>query len=258
MKNNRFQQQMNQGKVPLGHMLMEFNTSGIAKILETADLDFVLIDMEHNGFDVAKIADLIAWFKATPIAPIVRVPGVDIQLIHRLMDCGLMGIIVPDVTVPDEIQSVVNAAKYPPLGKRSVTIGVANTDYRILNRDEYLRHANQNTTIISQIESREGLDNLDEIAAVPGVDVLWVGHNDLSESLGVPGDFNHPTFIDAVKGVVGTARKHGLGVGVQPRNGAMAQEWIDMGFNVISCSADIFLYQRALSELVEDIRGMQA
>jgi 2-keto-3-deoxy-L-rhamnonate aldolase RhmA len=119
-----------------------------------------------------------------------------------------------------------------------------------------MAYSNQNTTIICQIESREGLENLEEIAATPGVDVLWVGHFDLTQTLGIPGQFHHQLFLDAVKRVVDTARQHGLAAGIQPGNMAQAQEWIELGFDVISYSGDLYVYLDAMTRAVADVRGL--
>jgi len=97
MKPNRILQLLAEGKTPIGHMIIEFGTRGIAKIAEAAGLDFVLIDMEHSGLDFGKVADLLAWFKATPVAPIVRVPAIEYHFIARVMDAGALGVMAPNV-----------------------------------------------------------------------------------------------------------------------------------------------------------------
>ena len=118
--------------------------------------------------------------------------------------------------------------------------------------------ANENTTVICQIESQEGLDDLDGIASTPGVDVLWVGHGDLSKSLGIPGKFHDPGFIDALKHVVETARSHGLAAGIQPGSLDQAQEWMEIGLNVISYGGDMRVYLKALTEGVAGVRRLAA
>ena len=135
-------------------------------------------------------------------------------------------------------------------------LGAAHSDYRKVVPREFMDYANENTTIICQIESREGIDNLDAIASTPGVDVLWVGHFDLSQSMGIPGQFHHETFLDALGKVVDTARKHNLGTGIQPGNLEQAGEWMNMGFNVISYSADHSVYINSMSQAVARIRKL--
>jgi 2-keto-3-deoxy-L-rhamnonate aldolase RhmA len=135
-------------------------------------------------------------------------------------------------------------------------MGNAHTDFKTVNPAEQMAYSNRNTTIICQIESVEGLENLEAIATTPGVDVLWVGHFDLTNSQGIPGQFHDPRFLDALKLVVDTCRKHGLGAGIQPGNLAQAQEWMEMGFNVISYSGDFMVYAAAMKEAVDGVRKL--
>ena len=123
MKPNRVRQLLAEGKMPIGHMIMEFSTRGIAKIAEAAGVDFVLIDGEHSGFDLGQIDDLLAWFKATPIAPFVRVPSSDYHFIARVMDAGALGVMVPNVKSAEQAKSVVNAMRYAPEGERGLGLG---------------------------------------------------------------------------------------------------------------------------------------
>jgi 2-dehydro-3-deoxyglucarate aldolase/4-hydroxy-2-oxoheptanedioate aldolase len=256
MKQNRFKQVLVDGKVAVGHMVVEFGTRGVARMLEAAGVDFVLVDTEHSGFSFADIANMMAWFKATTVAPFVRIPQIQYHFIARTLDAGALGIMVPNVKSGTEARAVVEAAKYAPLGRRGVSIGGANTDYIRVNPKEFMAYANENTTIICQIESQEGLDNLTEIATTPGVDVLWVGHFDLTQSLGIPAQFQHPKFLDALKSIVETARKHDLAAGIQPYGLAQAQEWMGMGFNVISYGGDLAVYVEAVTQAVVSVRKL--
>jgi len=256
VKPNRFRQILAQGKVPVGHMLIEFTSPGIARILECAGVDFVVVDMEHSGFGFREVATLLALFKGTPIATFVRVPQIEYHFIARCLDAGAQGIMAPNVRNGAEARAIIRAAKYAPLGERGVALGTANTDFRPVNATEFLAEANRNTTIICQIESQEGLDHLEEIAATPGVDVLWVGHFDLSHSLGIVGQLNHPRLFQALQQVVEVARRHKLAAAIQPRTLAQAQEWLKIGFNVISFGADFAIYLDALTEGVALVREL--
>jgi len=256
VKPNRFKQVRAEGRIPVGHMVLEFGTRGIAQMVEVAGADFVVIDMEHTGFSAADIANLIAWFKATAVAPFVRVPQVAYHFIARTLDAGALGVMVPNVKSTGEARAIVDAAKYAPFGKRGVILGEAHTDFRSVDPRAFMEHSNQSTTIICQIESREGLEHLEAIATTPGVDVLWVGHFDLTQSLGIPGQFDNTLFLDALKQVVDTASRHGLGAGIQPGSLAQAQQWMELGFNVISYGGDLYVYLEALSRAIADVRKL--
>jgi 2-dehydro-3-deoxyglucarate aldolase/4-hydroxy-2-oxoheptanedioate aldolase len=147
--------------------------------------------------------------------------------------------------------------KYGPLGKRGLGLGAAHNDYVMPQPAEYLKQANENTTVICQIESAKGVENLESIAAVPGVDILWVGHFDLTQSLGIVAQFQHPRFLDALKQVPIAARHHGKAAGIQPGSREQAAEWMQLGYNVISWASDIAVYRGALAGGVAVVRELE-
>lgn len=254
MKDNRFKKVLAAGRVPVGHMLWELGTRGMASVLEAADLDFVVIDMEHTAFDLPQVADLTAWLRGTEIAPFVRVPQPLYHFIARTMDAGALGVMIPNVETVAGAQAVVDAVKYAPLGKRGVGLGGAHTGYQQPDPLEYFERSNSNTTVICQIESVLGVQNAESIAALEGVDVLWVGHFDLTQSMGIPGQFDDPRFLDALAKVVAAARKHGKAAGIQPATLAAAKQWLQIGFNVISWKTDMALYSGALQSELSELR----
>lgn len=240
--------------MPVGHMIMELGTRGIAKILESADLDFVVYDMEHSGIEIDRIFDLIAWAKAAPYSPFVRVPQGMYHFMARVMDAGAHGVMVGNVETPEQARDIVNAVKYAPLGRRGVALGTAHTDYVMPDPAAYFKEINESSVVICQIESETGVRNAEAIASTPGVDCLWVGHFDLSQSMGIPAQFHDTRFLDALRSVVTAARHHGRLLGIQPGSPEQADEWMSLGFNVISWSADIAVYRAALQSAVGRLR----
>jgi 2-dehydro-3-deoxyglucarate aldolase/4-hydroxy-2-oxoheptanedioate aldolase len=254
MKPNRFRDVVKKGRIPLGTMVWEFGTRGMAKILEAADLDFVLIDMEHSAFDTERVADLIAWMKATPVAPFVRVPQGLYHFLARTMDAGALGAMVANVETAEQAQSIVDAVKYAPLGRRGVGLGTAHTDFTAPVPATYFAESNANTTIICMIESPVGVKNAEAIAAVPGVDVLWVGHFDLTQCMGIPAQFHHADFLSALHTVVTACQNHGKIAGINPGSHEQVDHWLALGFSAISWSNDSTIYRTALSAAVSDLR----
>jgi 2-dehydro-3-deoxyglucarate aldolase/4-hydroxy-2-oxoheptanedioate aldolase len=214
--------------------------------------------MEHTGFDADRIADLLAWFKATDIAPFVRVPQGLYHFIARTLDAGALGIMVGNVETGEQARAIVSAAKYAPLGGRGVGLGTAHNDYVQPDPVGYCRRANENTTVICQIESGTGLSNLEAIAGTPGVDVLWVGHFDLTQSLAIPGQFHHPLFLEALNQVVDAAERHGKLAALQPGTLEQAEEWLNLGFHFVSWKTDIALYRAALQQEIRAVRELAA
>ena len=256
MKSNRFREAVAAGRVPLGHMVWEFGTRGISKLVESAEVDFVLFDMEHSGFGIERIFDLISWSKSSPYAPMVRVPQAQYHFLARVMDAGALGVMVANVETAAQAREIVDAVKYAPLGKRGVGLGTGHTDYLVPDPPAYFRESNENTVVICQIESPTGVLNCEAIAAVPGVDVLWVGHFDLTQSMGIPGDFSHPDFLASLRRVVQATNARGLRAGIQPGNLEQAKAWRDLGFNVFSWGADSAVYRAALVQGVDQLRQL--
>ena len=256
MNENRCKRVMADGGIPVGHMVLEFGTRGMARMLDVIGLDFVVIDTEHSPFSSSQVADLIAWFNGTSVTPFVRIPQIEYHFIARTLDAGAQGIMVPNVKTGAQAKAIVDAAKYAPLGQRGVIMGNAHTGFESVVPAEFMQFSNQNSTIICQIESVEGLDNLEEIASTPGVDILWVGHFDLTQSMGIPGQFHDPRFLEGVKKVIDVAGRHGLGAGIQPGSVEQAREWMELGFNVISYNGDFSVYMRAMQEAIGAVRAI--
>ena len=256
MKPNRARQSAARpGDYAVGHMLMEFATPGIAKICESADLDFVLIDMEHGPLEIPQVARMIAWFKATGISPFVRIPASEYHFVARVMDAGAQGIMAPNVRTADQARLLNDAMRYAPEGNRGLGLGTAHNDFVRPDSLKYMAEANRENLLICQIESTQALDNLDEIADVVGVDCLWVGHMDLTQSMGIVGQFDHPEFLSALARVTQAARSRGKFAGIQPGSLQQAVDWLAIGYNLISYSADIGVYGAALASEVAQVRA---
>lgn len=256
MKPNAFRIAVAEGRIPLGHLIWEFGTRGIAKIVEAAGADFVLLDMEHSAFGIERVADVLEWFQCTRVAPIVRVPQRIYHFLARAMDAGAMGVMVANVETAEEAREIVSAVKYAPLGRRGLGFGTAHTGFRAPDPVAYMQEANANTTVVCMIESSTGLQNAGQIAATPGVDVLWVGHYDLTQAMGIPGQFEHPRFVEALRHVVAAANHSGKVAGINPGTPEQAREWIGLGFRAVSWSTDIAVYGSALASAIVAVRAM--
>eukprot|EP01121_Diplochlamys_sp_Union-15-3_P016786 TRINITY_DN577_c0_g1_i2.p1 TRINITY_DN577_c0_g1~~TRINITY_DN577_c0_g1_i2.p1 ORF type:complete len:620 (-),score=125.08 TRINITY_DN577_c0_g1_i2:39-1898(-) len=260
LKVNKILQNLSENKGTVGHMVWEFATRGIHRLVENAGVDFVLLDMEHSGFGIDKLSDLLSFFSGTDVTAVVRVPiPKDYTYIARIMDSGAQGIMAPNVKNPEEAKFVLDSMKYTPKGRRGLAFSRAHSQY--LGPSDlkgFMEQANHNSVFIAQIESKEGVDNVEEIAAIDGVDVLWIGHFDLSSDLGIVGQFHHPIFMDAIKKVVAAGKKYNKGLGIQPNSALEAKEWINLGFNIVSWGADSVVYQNALMIGVDLLRSSLA
>ena len=242
-------------KMPkFGHFIVEFATPGIGHILKSAGCDFVLFDLEHSGFGFETVKSAIRYFEAGDVPVIVRVPSKEYHHIARAMDMGAEGLMLPMVGSVAEARHILNSMKYTPDGGRGVALQVSHDRYRPGGVTDKFSAANKRSTFFCQIETAEGVENAEKIAALPGVDCLWVGHFDLSVSLGVPGDFGSKTFTDAIDRVVAAARKHKKALGRLVPDVATGLAINKLGFDFICYSGDIWVLHNALAEAITALR----
>ena len=241
--------------VKIGHFIVEFATPGIGQILKGAGCDFALFDTEHSGFGFETIKNVLRFMQAADVPTIVRVPSMEYNHIARAADMGAEGIMVPMVGTADQAREVLASLKYHPEGSRGVALGIAHDRYTQGPTLEKLAAANKRTTLFTQIETAEGVENAEDIAAVNGVDCLWIGHFDLSSSLGIPGEFEHKLFKDAVKTVTKACEKHNKALG---RLVPTVEEGIKLnkaGHDFICYSGDVWALQQVVGEGVAAIRA---
>jgi 2-keto-3-deoxy-L-rhamnonate aldolase RhmA len=239
-----------------GHFVVEFATPGIGHILKNAGCDFVLFDTEHSGFGFETIKNAIRYFEAARLPAIVRVPSKAYDQMARAADMGAEGVMVPMVDTPEEAKALVANIKYPPVGRRGVALGVAHDGYASTGGvAERLTAANERICLFAQIETEAGAKNVDAIAAVEGVDCLWVGHFDLSASLGVPGQFDHPRFLDAIDRTVAACRKHNKALGRLVPDAATGVEYAARGFDYLCWSGDVWALQAAIRGGIDEMRA---
>jgi 2-keto-3-deoxy-L-rhamnonate aldolase RhmA len=237
-----------------GHFIVEFATPGIGHIMKSAGCDFTLFDLEHSGFSFETVKSTLRYFEAAELPAIVRVPSREYHHIARAMDMGAEGLMLPMVGNVDEVRHIVNSMKYHPAGKRGVALQVAHDRYRPGTVADKFTAANARTTLFCQIETEEGVKNADKMAAIDGVDCLWVGHFDLSVSLGIPGQFDHPDFKKAIEKTIAATKKHNKALG---RLVPTVEQGIDIykqGFDFICYSGDVWVLHNALAEALTALR----
>jgi 2-keto-3-deoxy-L-rhamnonate aldolase RhmA len=245
-------------ELKLGHFIVEFATPGIGQILKAAGCDFALFDTEHSGFGFETIKSVLRYMQAADLPTIVRVPSKEYHHIARAADMGAEGIMLPMVGSAAEARRILDCMKYVPVGRRGVALGIAHDRYLPGPTMEKLAEANRRTTLFAQIETREGVENADAIAAVDGVDCLWVGHFDLSCSLGIPGQFGHKDFTDAIATVGKACRKHDKSFGRLVPSVDDAVELYGQGFDFICYSGDVWALYGAVSAGLSEIRQRTA
>ena len=197
----------------------------------------------------------IRYFEAANLPAIVRVPSKEYHHVARAMDMGAEGLMIPMVGTADEAHQIVHSMKYHPAGGRGVALQVAHDRYRPGTVAEKFTTANRRTTLFCQIETAEGAKNAGAIAAVEGVDCLWVGHFDLSVSLGIPGEFDHPKFKKAIDKTVAATRKHKKALGRLVPTVEQGIAVNALGFDFICYSGDVWVLHNALAAAISELRA---
>jgi 2-keto-3-deoxy-L-rhamnonate aldolase RhmA len=243
-----------EGGVALGTMVTEFATPGVARLAASAGADFLLFDLEHTGYGIDRMRHVFATTRGLEIVPFLRVPDSAYDLVARALDIGAAGVMVPHVESGDEARRIAAAARYPPAGVRG---------FGMLFRDDWspdgvaatIAHVNREVLTLVQIETAAGLETVDEIAAVDGIDVLWIGHFDLTVSLGVAGDFASDAYRDAVERVLEAGARHGKPVGMVCGSVEEGRQLLVQGFRLLAYSIDIFLYEDAVRAGLDALRA---
>jgi 2-dehydro-3-deoxyglucarate aldolase/4-hydroxy-2-oxoheptanedioate aldolase len=244
------------GRLHVGHFVVEFATPGIGHILAGAGAEFCFLDMEHSGFSFDTVKAALRFLQAGGVPALVRVPSKTYADVARALDCGAQGVMVPMVGTAEEAAALVRHARYAPDGARGCAFGIAHDDYRTGPPAAKMAAANARTTVVALIETAEGARNAEAIAATPGLDCIWVGHFDLSASLGVPGEFASSTYRDAQGAICAAAKRHGKTLGKLVGSMAEAEQAVQDGFTLICYGGDVWLLQAAIAEGVRGVRAL--
>jgi len=241
MRTNQVKEKLKRGEPALGAWL-SLPSVPSARIIARLGFDWLVVDMEHTAHNPVLMADMVATIAdAGTSAPIVRIPGNGVEWYKWALDAGAWGIIVPMVNTREEAQRVVEYAKYPPLGTRSIGGAFGPYGFGITNWPDYAGMANDEIIVTVQIESSRALENLDGILSVPGIDVAFVGPNDLHAQLGLTPSTEgaEPEFVEALERIKAAAQKHHVALGIFSGGGEAAAERVRQGFQMISVTTDI-------------------
>jgi 2-keto-3-deoxy-L-rhamnonate aldolase RhmA len=258
VRENVVKRKLQEGGTSFGTLAWEFVSPGLPAVLELAGAEFCVFDMEHSGLSLETIRSLIRWCRSTSVVPLVRVPAHEYRYVAGALDAGAQGLMIPMTESAEQAREIVAWTRYPPEGKRGTAFGIAHDDYRGGSREEILatmRRANAGVLLLFQIESAAGVEHVEEIVAVEGVDVAWVGHGDLSVSMGLPYAFDHPDHLAALERVAAAARAAGKVAGRMVTDVATGRFWLERGFSMLAYGPDTALLRRALREGLEGLKG---
>ena len=257
MRTNQMKEKLKRGEPVLGGWL-SLPSVPAARIMSRLGFDWLLVDMEHTAHNATLMSDMVATIADSGLcAPLVRVPTNNVEWFKWALDAGAWGVVVPMVNTREEAQRVVEYTKYPPAGERSIGGAFGPYGFGITDWAEYARMANEETVLAVQIESAQALQNLDEILSVPGLDVAFVGPNDLHAQLGLAAstDGTEPVFMEALERIKASARKHGLATGIFSGGGEAAAERVRQGFQMISVTTDVSSMIAGVTQHLRSARG---
>lgn len=248
MRDNPVKRRLQAGGSVFGTMVFEFATPGLPQMAVNAGADYILYDMEHSGLGLAEIKQQCALCRGLGLVPIVRPPSKSYADVSKLLDVGAMGLLFQMVESAEEAAELVSFCRYPPHGRRGAMFGAAHDDYRAPYAPETLQAANDRLLLLALIETVRGLENVERIAAVDGIDGVHLGQGDLSVDLGIPGRNEDPRIQAAIDRIAAAAKA----VGKPAAAGGGSAEWSRMllqrGYRMISHASDIALFQNGLKE----------
>jgi 2-keto-3-deoxy-L-rhamnonate aldolase RhmA len=252
-ENSMIAERLRRGERVVGTMLRLSRHAAILPLAKSAGLDFVMLDMEHGDYSMQTLADLALAGQFASFPVFVRVPELARGYVSRALDCGVTGVMVPMVETAEQAEQFVQWAKYPPLGGRGLSSMGGHTGYNKLNAVDAMPQFNKGTLAIAQIETATAIENITAIAAVPGIDVLLIGPNDLSVSLGHPGRTDTPDEMEAIRKVGEAAKQAGKIFGMHAGAGALAP-WVSHGMRFFMNDIDTGLMLKALKAVNDETR----
>jgi 2-dehydro-3-deoxyglucarate aldolase/4-hydroxy-2-oxoheptanedioate aldolase len=253
MQINKVKKALAEGKVQLGCGFGTFRSEDVARILVAAGFHWAFVDTEHGSFGIETVQDICRVASYVGFCPIVRVADMQYPLVSRALDSGAQGIIFPRVESPELLEKAVSWTKFPPVGIRGFGLTPLFVDFEKVTIAQMIEHYNANIIVVLQIETQRAVDARDELLSIPGIDAVMVGPVDLSISLGVPGDFQHPKMVDAMEKIRDSCIAHNVTPGTQTRNLPLAKFWRERGMRFLGCSSEVGMMMERASELAKEL-----
>ena len=254
-------ERLRKGELMVGTMISELRNPNIAYMLAQCGFNFFIIDNEHGAFNPETVSDMIAAARGAQIAPIVRIPEIRRETILKPLDSGAAGLLIPQVETAEQAEEIIFHAKYPPLGNRGTALRRAHSYYRRVHAGSYLQQANDETLIVVQAESPRAVENLEAIVSTAGIDAVLTGPFDLSVSLGIPGEVNHPLEVQTIGKILKICQKKKIIAGIHMFELPLIKRWVKKGMRFVSYSSDVtFLADAAragVAELKESCRPLK-
>jgi 2-keto-3-deoxy-L-rhamnonate aldolase RhmA len=246
---NTMKKKLQAGGIAFSFSLMTTRLVSAAGIARECGFDWLFIDCEHNGMDLDTASQICLAALPTGVTPIVRVPGHDLPYAGRILDNGAMGVVFPHVNTAEQGKKIVDACKFPPLGHRSLTAPIPQLGFETLPVAEAIKVLNDTTFVVLMLETPQAIENADAIAAIPGVDALLIGTNDLAAEMGIPGQFGSEQVKNAYQKMIDACRKHGKYAGMGGvYDHTLMEMYIKMGVRLLLGGGDVAFMMAAAKQ----------
>ena len=255
MRINHTLKKLQEGHPVFGCAIQQYRSAEIPRAFAAAGFDYVFIDAEHGGFGLETIQNMIDSAVHSGITPIVRVADLQYSLIARSLDLGAQGIIFPRVESPELLAQAISWTRFPPLGKRGFGVMAPQLDYEASSVEKVIEHLNSNTMVVAQFETRLSIEGMDDLLSVKGLDVAMIGPTDLSISLGVGGEFDHPRLVEAITKFIDACQRHQVAPGIHCRTVDQAGKWLQRGMRLVGAGGEHGLLLQKACEAVAELRS---
>ena len=240
MRKNAVKEKLRAGRPAIGTFVRMNSIS--MEILGQTGWDFAIIDVEHGIHTMEDVSNMIRAARSVGLSPMVRIPGPDPVQAMRALDAGADGIQIPQLTSLEQVREVCRAARYHPLGSRGMCNYTAAAGYSTIPFDEHMRTSNEEVLVAVHVENVWAAEHIEEILEGPGIDVVFCGPNDMSESLGVPGQMQHPKVVELLDKVFRACAERGAAAGIFVKRPELLPHWLEKGVRYLTCSTDVGMY----------------
>lgn len=258
MKPNPLREKLRQGEVVYGTMAQAVRLPALGQIMATAGCDFLFFDMEHGAFTIETIADMVAVSRLAGVTPLVRVPNDEYHLMARPLDAGAQGLMIPRVQTRAQVEAIIEATMYPPVGDRGCSVAKGHNDFVSQNLWDFTCEANEQNLIVLQIERERAVEDIEALLSVPGVGGAIIGPNDLALSMNVRDDDKLGALEEPIQHVLDAALELGVPCGIHIANLEWLAEWQRRGMQLICYSTDINFLRSGAASGIARLRSAAA
>jgi len=249
-----FKQRLLRGEPAFGTMITAFDSPELVRILKDCGLDWFFFDIESRYPNTDRMYSVFGYAKMLGITAFLRIPEANKTEVFRAMDMGVDGIVCPCVESVEQAKELVRLAKYAPMGQRGVSVAGPHTEYKARDFRSFMAEANENTILIAQMESVAGIERVDEILAVEGIDGVLIGPNDLTQDMGIYGQLDHPDFLALTDKVIDACKRHGKFAGIIAKDVKTLRKWQEKGVSLLQWGSDVAILSGKLREGMADAR----